>query len=382
MSSRMQIDRFAVENFRAIQQCDVELSPVTFFIGANASGKTSYVDALMFLQQALRESLERAVRIRGGSHSIVHHPLAFPTEAHFHLDISSSINLTCAYDLILRFQDSNSVIVVREECRIQDPDGKQHYYLVANGTVQGTAAIFPPVSADRLFLTNASGLPEFRAFFDFLAGVTACETIMPSFHTWAQEFDQRARNLDPTRAQTGLAPRFRRIGKDQPQQLEIIQQYLRFIAPPFEKIEITESQGMSWLRFVEKFPSGERMPFYVPQASAGLVNAADILLELFDLSSTSPVIVEEPEALLHPGAIHVMRDAFLEASKIRQVLVTTHSPDLLDDDSVPAEWIRTVYRNEAGTHIQSLDDGTKSVIRDHLYTPGQLLRQGGLITTP
>ena len=124
------------------------------------------------------------------------------------------------------------------------------------------------------------------------------------------------------------------------------------------------------------------MAFYATQASAGLLNAAEILLELFDLSSSSPVIIEEPEALLHPGAIHVMRDAFLEASKIRQVLVTTHSPDLLDDDSVPAEWIRTVYRDETGTHIQALDDGTKSVIRDHLYTPGQLLRQGGLITTP
>jgi hypothetical protein len=61
------------------------------------------------------------------------------------------------------------------------------------------------------------------------------------------------------------------------------------------------------------------------------------------------------------------------------VFVTTHSPDLLDDPSVPAEWIRIVHRDEAGTHIDVLDPATKSVIRDKLYTPGQLLRQGGLI---
>jgi len=378
----MQIDRFAVENFRAIQQCDVELSPVTFFIGANASGKTSYVDALAFIQHALRESLEHAVRVRGGASSIMHHPFAFPTEARFRVDTSSTDKQTCEYELILNFQDPNSVIVAREECRIHNPDGTQHYYSVANGSVHGSAAIFPSVSSDRIFLSNASGLPEFRFVFDFLAGIAGCETTMPALHFWAQEMNHRARSLDPGREQTGLAPRFRRVSRDHPRQLEIIQQYLRFIAPPFDRIEVVESQGMSWLRFVEKFRSGEPMAFYATQASAGLLNAAEILLELFDLSSSSPVIIEEPEALLHPGAIHVMRDAFLEASKIRQVLVTTHSPDLLDDDSVPAEWIRTVYRDETGTHIQALDDGTKSVIRDHLYTPGQLLRQGGLITTP
>lgn len=125
------------------------------------------------------------------------------------------------------------------------------------------------------------------------------------------------------------------------------------------------------------------MPFYLSQASAGLVNSAEILLELFEPRGegkpVSAVIIEEPEALLHPGAIQVIRDSFLEASRIRQVLVTTHSPDLLDDPAIPVEWIRTVYRDEAGTHIDVLDPGTKSVIRDRLYTAGQLLRQGGLL---
>ena len=108
-----------------------------------------------------------------------------------------------------------------------------------------------------------------------------------------------------------------------------------------------------------------------------------MLLQLFDVSGEeklpSPVVIEEPEALLHPGAIQVIRDSFIEASHFRQILVTTHSPDLLDDPSVPAEWIRTVSRDEAGTHVDVLDAGTKSIIRDRLYTAGQLLRQGGLV---
>src|SRR5260370_17004392 len=67
-----------------------------------------------------------------------------------------------------------------------------------------------------------------------------------------------------------------------------------------------------------------------------------MLLELFEPPGAglpaSPVVIEEPEAFLHPGPIQVIRDSFVEASRIRQVLVTTHSPELLDDPAVPAEW--------------------------------------------
>jgi hypothetical protein len=141
-----------------------------------------------------------------------------------------------------------------------------------------------------------------------------------------------------------------------------------------------------WLRLFETTGSGTTVPFYVGQASAGLVSSAETLLEIFEVpgkdSPASTVIVEEPEAFLHPGAIQVIRDAFVEASRSRQVLVTTHSPDLLDDPVIRPEWIRVVYRGEQGTRVDVLDPATKSLITDRLYTPGELLRQGGLVARP
>jgi len=41
------------------------------------------------------------------------------------------------------------------------------------------------------------------------------------------------------------------------------------------------------------------------------------------------IMLEEPETGLHPGATRVLLDAMLEASERTQILVTTHSPDLL-----------------------------------------------------
>lgn len=388
MRGRIQIDRFAVENFRAIGQCDVELSPVTFFIGANASGKTTFVDALFFLKSATN-SLARAVFSRGDVYSLIHHPIPSPSEisfVSFRLNISSSEGDRGEYGVVLRCRIAGSVSVAREECRITSEEGEQHYYIVTEGNVQGSSAVFPAVSPDRLFLAEASGLPEFRGMLDLFLDLAYNGPALPDSGYF--EIEQRGRSLrgNPAREDTKIALRFRHLLMHQPDQLELIQQYLRVIAPPFERIEVIDKHGAPWLQFVENLPLGGEMGFDVSQASAGLVNSADMLLDLFELPGTgkpaSPVVIEEPEALLHPGAIHVIRDAFLEASSIRQVLVTTHSPELLDDPVVRPEWIRTVHRDKTGTRIEALDAGTKSIIQDSLYTAGQLLRQGGLVTQP
>src|SRR5947207_30678 len=99
MEGRVQIDRFAVRNFRSIEECDVELAPVTFFIGSNGSGKTSFIDAILFVSSALRDSLQKAIADRGGIHSILHHPISLPTTSQFEFHLSSSTGFRCEFHL-------------------------------------------------------------------------------------------------------------------------------------------------------------------------------------------------------------------------------------------------------------------------------------------
>src|SRR5437016_2683580 len=126
MEGRIQIDRFATKNFRSIQECDVQLAPLTFFIGPNGSGKTSFVDAMLFVASALRSSLEKAFADRGGIHSILHAPIKLPTSTQFDFYLSSPTNFTCEFHLELRIVEGWSFSVAREECRIQTPED-QHY---------------------------------------------------------------------------------------------------------------------------------------------------------------------------------------------------------------------------------------------------------------
>ena len=92
--------------------------------------------------------------------------------------------------------------------------------------------------------------------------------------------------------------------------------------------------------------------------------------------------LEEPEMALHPAATGVLLSALREASRQTQILVTSHSPDLLDDSDIPTESLLAVDNQEGVTRIAPLDEPGRSVLRDRLFTPGELLRQNQLAPDP
>ncbi len=75
-------------------------------------------------------------------------------------------------------------------------------------------------------------------------------------------------------------------------------------------------------------------------------------------------------------------DAILEASKREQIIATTHSPDLLDHLGLESSNIIAVTKTEGETQLAPVDAASISVIRDKLYTPGELLRDNQLQPDP
>jgi len=69
----------------------------------------------------------------------------------------------------------------------------------------------------------------------------------------------------------------------------------------------------------------------------------------------------------------VLLDAIREASATAQVIVTSHSPELLDNKDIPAESLLAVAM-DGETRIGPLREGFRDGIRRRLFTPGGLLR--------
>lgn len=74
-----------------------------------------------------------------------------------------------------------------------------------------------------------------------------------------------------------------------------------------------------------------------------------------------------------------MLDALRDASENRQVLVTSHSPDLLDRHDFDLSEIRAVRMVGGETRVGELDEAGALALREDLFTPGELLRTDQLL---
>ena len=63
---RRLLRRVVLRNYKSIAACDVSLAQLSFFVGRNGSGKSNFLDALRFTADALRFSIDHALRDRGG----------------------------------------------------------------------------------------------------------------------------------------------------------------------------------------------------------------------------------------------------------------------------------------------------------------------------
>jgi predicted ATPase len=62
----MGIKRLRIENFKSFRELDLELGPFNVLIGAHASGKSNFVEALKFLRDIAIHGLEDAISLQGG----------------------------------------------------------------------------------------------------------------------------------------------------------------------------------------------------------------------------------------------------------------------------------------------------------------------------
>ena len=133
-------------------------------------------------------------------------------------------------------------------------------------------------------------------------------------------------------------------------------------------------------------PGDEGIEFGRTAVSDGTIRAAAVLAALFQLAAVdgriSLVGIEEPEIALHPAAAGVLFDALTEASERVQVLVTSQSPDLLDRDDLDVSDVRAVSIQDGMTVIGEVDRASRQIVRDKLYTLGELMRGNQITPEP
>lgn len=385
MANSTFIRRVTLRNYKSIAACDVHLGPLTFLVGRNGTGKSNFLEALRFVATALRTSLDHALRDLGGINEVRRRSGGHPTHFTVRLDFRLRSGQTGHYAFRIGARPKGRYSVQDEECYLTGVGGSgATYFRVRNGEViQQTFEVGPSAVDDRLYLVSASGIKALKPLFDELSNM--------GFYSINPDRMREPQPPDPgdllLRDGSNVASVLRRLSKEDGTPGRIVE-YLTRIIPGVETVQPKEVGQHETLEF-KQYVKGAKHPwrFAALNMSDGTLRAVGILVALFQSgnrpSDRIPLIgIEEPEIALHPAAAAVLLDSLIEASQRTQVVVTSHSPELLDSPHVDAGNLLAVVLEDTITRIGSVDTASKSVLQEHLYTAGELLRLDQLAPDP
>jgi predicted ATPase len=377
VSSSIFLTRVALRNYRSIGNCDVRLGPLTYLVGANGSGKSNFLDALHLVSDALTGSLDNALNKRGGLSEVRRRSFGHPTHFGIRLEfVLKGVPGHYAFEVGTRQGLGHEVQA--EECAIGGK-GKGPFFRVERGTLKSSSeSPFPAITADRLALVSLSGLTAFRPIFDALTAM-GFYNLNPKLMREMQS-PQDGRILKP--AGENIANVIGHLEKVAPEAMAVIQEYLQTVAPMVQGVERKKIGPMETLEFRQNM-AGSKHPwkFLAQNMSDGTLRALGVLTALFQSNrdyAPSLIGVEEPETALHPAASSALREALVRASKKTQIIVTSHSPDLLNDQNLEADSLLAVVSEGGETKIGPLDLASRDAMRDHLFSAGELMRMNQL----
>lgn len=379
------IRRVVLRNYKSIAACDVSPAQLTFLVGPNGSGKSNFLDALRFVADSLRFSIEHALRDRGGINEVRRRSGGHPNHFAIRLDYDLG-GCSGYYTFSVGAEPGGGHQIRREECCVIPRDGgTPQFYRVESGHLGKSTMSSGPVPArDRLYLVSASGIAGFRPVYEALSGT--------GFYNLRPEAIRAVQPPDPgellNRDGSNIASVLASLAKRAPSIKRRIEEYLANIVPGVSGVNRVSAGPRETIEFLQEV-RGARHPwrFYASSMSDGTLRACGVLLSLFQRAGNSGserwlVGIEEPEAALHPAAASVLVDGLRDAAEHAQVIVTSHSTDLLDDEGIGVDGIIAVLSEHGETRMGPLDDVGRSVLRDHLYTAGELLRMNQLDPDP
>lgn len=375
------IRRVVLSNFMSIARCSVELGPLTYLVGPNGAGKSNFLDSLRFISESLHSSIEHALRERGGINEVRRRSSGHPTHFGVRIEFVMPNGDTGHYAFRVGAKSQGAFEVQQESCLIAPATGiggaPVAFFDIRSGRVAKSSLATPPAALpDRLFLVNVSGIPAFRPLYDAL------------HHMGFYNLNPDAiRELQPPDPGDILAPDGRNLASVLKRIMEHdesvharVMKLLADVVPGVTGVEhlpLGNKESFEFRQVVGSNPTPWRFP--ADNMSDGTLRALGVLVALFQppisADKSVPLVgIEEPESALHPGAAAVLRTALREAAQRKQLLITSHSPDLLDDKEIPQESIYAVTNRAGETLISPLDETSRSALHDRLFTAGELLR--------
>jgi predicted ATPase len=349
----MRLTSIRAQNFKSFGSLDIQLENLNVLIGANASGKSNFVQLFTFLRDIVESGLENAISIQGGPYiRSTHCSEGAPVTIYLSAEPDAGDPITafmpghgqpsvvrCEYRFALAISGARTVTVVEEELRVErsghgTPSNPHTFAIQRAGDHYRMEGGPDRFGAYFLELLNARSAPPGRPVllieYEFLRSMLPLQGLrsIASYHIDSQgpkapssfggksELEPDARNL---------AIVLDRIFSDQEDRRKFLN-LLRDLAPFAEDLNtesLTDSSRFFSLR--ERF---SHLPMPASLLSDGAIHLICLIAILY-FEPRPLVLIEEPERNLHPSSISKLVEHFKDAARQKQIVISTHSPEIV-----------------------------------------------------
>ena len=378
----MIITRLKLTNWRNFAEANVALRERAFVIGPNASGKSNLLDAIRFLRDvAKREGggLQAAVARRGGVRQIrclsARGNSSVGIEVHLSKDANAPTDWVYALEFSVEPAGNRRVLVKRETVKrngrivLNRPDADD-----TSDSERRTETALEQINANRQFRDVA-------AFFDSVSYLH----LVPQMVRHGAELGGNRLENDPFGqgfleriASTNANTRRSRLTK--------IQGAIEHIVPQLKEISFERDKATGQPHLKARFANWRSNDSWMreSQFSDGTLRLIGLFWSM--LENESLLLLEEPEISLNrdivlrlPGLVYRLsrpvrrRRGSRRPAVQRQVILTTHSSDLLCDRGIDGSEVLYITPDNEGSTIKSMVDNPR--LRDVLSAgvmPGEI----------
>ena len=358
----MIISKIELFNWKNFHRCEVGVQERCFVVGANAAGKSNFIDALRFLRDVAKQGggLQTAVRVRGGITKIRCLAAREQSNVKLAIELSESDSRELCWHYELNFKHTgggireNQVKIVSEKVF---SGREQRYVLDRSAETLGE----DEETLKYTYLEQPNANKDFRVIQQFLQNVEYLNVVPQMVRESASSSysgdkeDYYGRNFLKRLALLNDNTRrsyFRKINE-----------FLKLAVPQLEELSFVKDEiGVPHLeaRYVHWRARGSKQQEM--QFSDGTLRLIGFLFALID--SNGVLLLEEPEINLHPGIVAQFPEFIAKIQRVkkggRQVFITTHSYDILSNEGIAPEEVLLLTNSPEGTEVEVLSNVEKA----------------------
>ncbi|MHB8164827.1 MAG: AAA family ATPase [Methanoregula sp.] len=370
----MGINKIKIENFKTFDDLEVTLGKYNVLIGANAAGKSNFIQIFKFLRDISSHGLDNAIYMQGGLEFVRNSNISYSKNLIVQIDYESNDNeglfsigankeeflffkkFNAKYRFEINFKKTRGSFAIIDDTLTvsgnlfglkkkvieeQENFNDTHLRNIGEGTLKiqnrdekvsrtfestpkiKQEDIFPPflgnkISKRKILLEED---PRVMNYFNIFKDLAIFD-FDPKLPKKAMPISGK---IELAEDGGNLAIVLKSIMENETKRKKLIS-YVKHIMPFVDSIRVKPFSDKSLLFELKEIFNKNHLPASL--ISDGTINLTALIVALY-FDRRSIIILEEPERNIHPFLISKVVKLIKEASEKKQIIVTTHNPEVI-----------------------------------------------------